>query len=163
MMAKFALEAAAPGNSIAGALDAISACMLAALEQAQAAGALVDIRNPCCHEECFTDRCPENPQAQRLYIDLKRFRQQLAALMSDQLGLDQKRDLLVVMFGEGPAQAAIDEYAATVGRAVKDGSRSIAPSGRVLAGTLVAAPALVRSALSQPRPHTFFGSRRKRR
>ena len=133
--------------------------MLAALEEAQVAGVLVDVRNPTCLEECFTDRWPENLQTQRVYIDdLKRFRQQLGALMSDKFGLDQKRDLLVAMFGEGPAQAAIDDYVTKIGRAVSDGRRAIASSGRVLAGTVVTVPALVRPALSQPRAHTFFGS-----
>jgi hypothetical protein len=162
MQAQFALNAAVPGNSISGALDAISAHMLSELEKAQAKGVLVDVRNPRCPEELFTDRWPENLQAQQVYIgDLKRFRLQLAALMSD-LALDQKRDLLVAMFGEGPAQSAIDEYAAKIGRSVQSGSRSVTSSGRVVAATAAAAPALVRPALSQPRAHTFFGTFCKR-
>jgi hypothetical protein len=164
MMAKFAAETPVPGASIAGALDAIAGAILAALEAAERAGTLLDVRNPKCDDDCFTDRWPEDRTAQRTYIeDLKLFRRQLAALMSDQYTLDQKRDLLVAMFGEGPAQSAIDDYAAMIGRAVQSGQRTIAPTGKVLPAVGVAAPSIISSASAQPRGHTFYGIPWRRR
>lgn len=159
MLAKLAAETTTPGASIAWALDAISAKVFDALEEADRAGVLVDVRNPRCEDERFTDRWPEDRQAQRLYIeDLRLFRTQLANLMSAQFSLPQKRDLLVAMFGVGPAQSVIDEYVDTLGRAVEMGKRYVAPSGRVIPATVAASAAVASTAYAQPRTHTFFGS-----
>lgn len=163
MMAKFSGDAAVPGSSIAGALFAITEVALANLEVADRAGKLVDIRNPKCADDRFTDRWPENQAAQRTYIDdLKLFRQQLEFLMSDRYTLPQKQDLLTKMFGEGPAQSVVEEYASSLGRAIQSGQRTIAPGGRVMPAAAVAAPAVVRSSPAQARPHTFYGSRWRR-
>jgi hypothetical protein len=157
MIAAFAGESAVPGNSISGALDAIVSHMLDVLSTAQAEGRLVDVRNPRCSVDRFTDRWPENLSAQSTYIDdLKIFRRQLAAVMSDELSLPEKRKLLALMFGEGPAQAVIDDFAARIGKSVREGTRDIGVTGRVL--PVAAAPAVVRPATAQPRGHTFYGS-----
>jgi hypothetical protein len=164
MMAKLAAEASVPGSSIAGALGAISLKILLTLEGAELAGALVDVRNPCCAGERYTDRWPEDRAAQRTYIeDLKLFRHQLEALMSDRLMLDQKRDILVRMFGEGPAQSVIADYAASIGQSVSSGNRSIGPSGRVIPAAVAGLSSASTTALSQPRGHTFFGTSWKHR
>jgi hypothetical protein len=159
MMAAFAGTTEVPSGSIASALEAISAMMLNALETGEREHKLIDVRNPKCREDRFTDRWPENHAAQRTYIeDIKLFRRQLAALMSDQLTLEQKQDLLVAMFGEGPAQAAVEEYAATIGRAVQSGARTVGLSGKVVPIAGVAAPAIVAPPAAQPRGHTFYGT-----
>lgn len=163
MLAKFAGDSPMPTGSIAAALDAISGTILSALEAAEAAGVLIDVRNPTCNEDRFTDRWPENRAAQWTYIvDLKLFRRQLYDLMNGALGLDEMRDLLVEMFGEVPAQSTIEEEAARQGYAIKSGQRAIAPTGRVIPTLGVAAPAIVSPALAQPRGHTFFGTRWKK-
>ncbi|MBK9080726.1 MAG: nucleotidyltransferase [Rhizobiales bacterium] len=159
MMAKIAAETSAPGASIAGALEAIASAIQMTLETAEREVRLVEVKNPKCADEHFTDRWPENRDAQRLYIeDLKLLRKQLAALMSDRLMLDEKRDLLVEMFGEGPAQSTVDEYAASIGKAVRTGDRFVSPIGRVLPAA-AAAPFILKSGPAQPRPHTFYGTR----
>lgn len=151
MMAKIAAETSVPGASIAGALESIAGAIQSTLEAAEREERLVDVRNPRCQDERFTDRWPENRQAQRLYIeDLKLLRQQLAALMSDSLMLDQKRDLLVAMFGEGPAQSTVDEYAATIGRSIQSGNRLVSPLGRIVPSVAAAAPFVVKSGPAQP-------------
>lgn len=157
MMARFSGDAAVPGSSISGALDAIVGVALATLEAADKRGEIADVRNPMCSDDRFTDRWPENLAAQRTYIqDLKLFRNQLADLMSDHLTLDQKRALLVEMFGEGPAQLVVEDYAASLGQAIQSGQRIISGSGRVIP---VTAPAIVSASPTQARPHTFYGSR----
>ena len=138
MLAKMAAETVTSGASIAWALDAISAKVLSVLEDAERTGVLIDVRNPRCEDERLTDRWPEDRQAQRLYIsDLRSFRTQLANLMSEEFSLPQKRNLLAAMFGVGPAQAVIDEYADSLGRAVEIGKRYVAPSGRVVPATVL--------------------------
>jgi hypothetical protein len=159
MIAAFAGETAVPGNSISGALDAITEHMLSVLSIAQAQGQIVDIRNPRCTADRFTDRWPENLAAQATYIeDLKLFRHQLAAIMSDGLSLEDKRKLLALMFGEGPARAVVEDFASRIGESVRLGTRRIGATGRVVPAA-VAAPAIVTAASAQPRSHTFYGSR----
>lgn len=156
MMARIAGSTRASDTSISGALEAISGAILSELENAEAIGALADVRNPRCQEDRFTDRWPETLAAQTLYInDLKLFRAQLAQLMSPELGLDAKRDLLVQMFGEGPAESVIADYADALARSVRTGQRVNAPSGRVTPVVSVVAPAVVTA--SPPRKHTFYG------
>lgn len=162
-LAKIASDTSMPRSSIAEALDSLSGAVLAALENAEARGELVDIRNPKCPGERFTDRWPENRAAQRLYIeDLKTLRKQLAILMSPDFTLDQKRDLLTAMFGEGPAEAVVKDYAERLGQSVRTGNRAVASTGRIIpaaaASATIAAPAVAR-----PRDHTFYGERWKRR
>lgn len=159
MMANFAAQTAMPGTSISGALDVLSGAILAALEAAEARGQLIDVENPKCKGERFTDRWPENRAAQRTYIeDLRIFRKQLAGLMSENYTLAQKRDLLVAMFGEGPADTVVKDYAARLGRSISTGVRGTAPSGRVIPAA-AAAGVISSPALAQPRGHTFYGSK----
>ncbi|MGO9685356.1 MAG: hypothetical protein ACLPTZ_22755 [Beijerinckiaceae bacterium] len=158
MIATFAGETAVPGNSISGALDAITGHMLSRLSAAQAEGRLIDVRNPRCPVDRFTDRWPENLSAQFVYIeDLKIFRGQLAAVMRDELSLEEKRKLLALMFGEGPARAVVEDFAARIGESVRQGTRRIGASGRVLPAA-VATPAIIKPAAARPRGHTFYGS-----
>lgn len=163
MLAKVAAETALPGTSIAEALDRVVRALQSILEAAERENRLADVRNPRCIDECFTDRWPENRAAQRVFIDdLKLLHQQLADLMSEKLRLDQKRDILVEMFGEGPAQSAVDELAARVGQSVKNGQRIVSGTGRVIPVAAAAAPAAA-SAATKPRPHTFYSDRRPKR
>jgi hypothetical protein len=160
MIAAFSGETAVPGNSISGALDMISDRMLAALTNAQSEGCAIDVRNPRCCEDRFTDRWPEDLSAQATYIeDLILFRQQLGALMSGDISLERKSNLLILMFGEGPARAVVEDFSARLGQSVREGTRRIAPSGRVVPSA-VAAPTIFKPTPAQPRTHTFYGSRR---
>ena len=133
------------------------------MEQAERDGVLIDVRNPRCEDERFTDRWPEDSLAQRVYIeDLKLFRRQLAALQSQGLSLADKRKILADMFGIGPAQSVIDELNAKIGDAVQTGQRMIAPTGRVIAAATAPTIVGISRAAAQPRGHTFFGSRWRR-
>lgn len=157
LLAKFAADNSKPSASISETLDALSFAVLIELEVAEAKGELLKVENPKCQGEWFTDRWPEDRAAQRTYIeDLKLFRKQLTALMSANYPLDQKRDLLTAMFGEGPAEAVVKDYAERLGKSVQTGARSVAPSGRIIPAS-AAAIAAVSPAMAQPRGHTFFG------
>lgn len=156
MLSRFAGSTPTPSTSIAGALDNIAAAILQALEDAEARQQLIDVRNPKCQPDKFTDRWPENRAAQQLYIlDLRLLRRQLAELMSDRLPLDKKRDLLIAMFGEGPARAAVDRYSQILSEAVRTGKRVASASGRVIPAV---ATAVGMPSITQARPHTFYGT-----
>jgi Second Messenger Oligonucleotide or Dinucleotide Synthetase domain len=164
MMAKFATDCQLPSGTISGALDVISGAMLSALQVAEAKGELIDVRNPTCNEDRFTDRWPEDRAAQQTYIaDLKKFRHELNALMTGNFDLEEMQELLVEMFGEGPARSAIEEQAKVLGRAVETGARGIGVAGRVITSTVIGAPSIITSAMAKPRPHTFYGERWKKK
>lgn len=157
MLSCLASELDLEGRSLIDCLDAVSANILAALETAERDNRLIDIRNPECEADCFTDRWPENRQAQQLYIsDLREFRKKLARLTSGTLDLEQMKDLLQEMFGEQPAAEAINEYAKELGRTIRDGQRDHERSGRIKP---VPAAAAAISSPSIARPHTFYGGR----
>lgn len=158
MLSCMTVEVARPGRSIGEALDVISKYVLDELEQAHSTGRLIEVRNPTCPQDCFTDRWPENLDAQAQYIrDLKKFRQQLAQLFDNRLSLKEKGRVLADMFGEHPAQTVIDEYSKRLGEVVRTGNRIVGAAG----GVIPAAPAIA-SQQPQPKPHTFFGTRWKK-
>ncbi len=156
-LAKITADTARPGSSIGQALQTLSGAVLAELETAETHGQLIDVQNPKCPGEHYTDRWPENRAAQRLYIeDIKVFRKQLAAILSPDFTLDQKRDLLIAMFGEGPAMAVVKDYAERLGRSIQTGTRSVALTGRIIPAVVAAAASSVPAA-AQFRGHTFYG------
>lgn len=149
-------QVATQGSSISGALDAISGALLKELEAADRAGRPVDVRNPRCEDDCFTDRWPEDLTAQRQYIeDLREFQGQLVELMAEG-SLEDKFDLLKEMFGEEPAQSAIEHYARELGSAVSQGARSIGRSGQIITGA-GASGAAASAHAKRPRDHRFYG------
>ncbi|MFC2950820.1 nucleotidyltransferase [Marinicaulis aureus] len=154
MMAAVMVDAVIEGASISQALFAITGDLLERLESAEREGRLVDIRNPKCRDDAFTDRWPEHRESQRLYIgDLKLFRVQLKDLISGERDLEEQRALLTEMFGEGPAVSVIEDYASRLSEAVRTGARHHLVTGRV-------APAIIGATSAVPaaaRPHTFYG------
>lgn len=147
---------ATQGSEISGALETISGALLDELEAAERTGRLVDVHNPRCDADRFTDRWPENLAAQRQYIvDLREFRAQLAQLMAEG-SLENKSELLKKMFGEEPARSVIEHYWRELDSAVSQGTRSISTSGRIITGVGASGAATSASA-RQPRSHRFYG------
>lgn len=151
-------HAATPGSRISDALEAISRTILGELEHAERAGRLIDLRNPCCEPDRFTDRWPENRAAQRRYIeDLHEFRAQLEQLMAEG-SLEDKAKLLKAMFGEDPADSVIKDYARGLGASVASGSRHVGRSGRIVTG-VAGAGAAGSPGAGRARGHTFHGGK----
>ncbi len=154
MLAAVMIETVAAGTSISEALSAITGKLLERLEAAERNECLIDIRNPKCTDDTYTDRWPEHREAQRIYIDdLKLLRSQLRELMSGELDLEEKKALLSEMFGEGPAAAVIEDYASRLSDAVRTGARRHLTTGRV-APTIIGATS---GSAAAARPHTFYG------
>jgi hypothetical protein len=159
MKSKFTADVARPGLTLTDALDQLSVHALEQIAQADRNGELVDVRNPMCREDRFTDRWPENLAAQRVHLnDLKEFRRQLAALRSGELSMAEMRDLLVLMFGEGPAQSAVDDLAAVQGEAVRNNTRRVGAGRGGVSIAAVAAPAIVTPGTVRAAGHSFYGS-----
>lgn len=123
------------------------------LAQANALAMRAEIRNPAWTLDLFTDRWPENLDAQRLFMqDLDRFIAALERARTAAAG-DLER-ILATLFGERVTTEALVEQAARQGRPFSATSALVQPrSGRVLTG---AAQPSVAGAV-RPRAHTFFG------
>ncbi|MGB3553184.1 MAG: nucleotidyltransferase [Jannaschia sp.] len=155
MLSCFALEAARPGRLIAEALVETANHIHRRLKAAQAAGELIDLRNPRDREDRFTDRWPATLNDQATFIaDLEWFARKLAVLLDETRPLRERGDALEALFGEGPGRAALDETMDALGR---DG-----PVIEHKAATLHATPPLASPRIAPAKPvsgraNTFYG------
>lgn len=163
MLAALSLKCEAPLGSISAALMALATYILQQLEVAKGLGKLIHVVNPTCQGDCFTDRWPENHDAQNLYIsDLKLFISQLKALSDPYQSLDNMQSLLMKMFGERVAIDAIDENARNRGILIQKGQRISSPTGSVIPAIMGSA-ALCSPAVAKTPGHTFFGNQWRRK
>ncbi|GJM01323.1 MAG: nucleotidyltransferase [Methyloligella sp.] len=129
--------------------------ILRGLKDAQARNQLIDVSNPRCHEDKFTDRWPGNLQEQGQFIgDLNNFVEKIKLLRSGDLSLDEMGKLLESLFGESPAKAAVNRY---IDRLAKHGEQNrIAhnKNGRI---SLISAGASIASTPAIAKPNTFYG------
>lgn len=165
MMAKVVADNAGQTRTLSEELIFQTTQLRNLLAVAQSRGARVDVRNPTCHDERFTDRWPEDLRAQQLFIDdLDHFIEKLESLRGE-ADLAKMRKVLADLFGERVALEAVKEVNRVVGGRVVEGlSLHVPGSGRILLPTtaqtaavsagLAAVPAIARAT---PR-HTHFGS-----
>lgn len=150
-------QVATEGARISEALAAICNGLLRELDAAEREGRLIDVRNPRCEADRFTDRWPEDRAAQRRYIDdLRTFRDQLFELIAENSPKD-KAELLEQMFGEDPAQSVIEHYARAYGSAISQGAHGVGPSGRIVTGVTAACTGAPAARATPPPPHRFYG------
>jgi len=155
MLSRLVIDVARPGSSLLEALARSCQHIIDTLQAAEALGQCVDIRNPRCEHDRFTDRWPEDLRAQRIYIeDLLLLRQQLHVLTNGQLSLPEMRDLLAQMFGEGPAQSAIEDIAELHGLAIQ--RPAIAAPARI--SSIAAVPTSARISGGRAPSHSFYGT-----
>lgn len=134
--------------------------ILAFFEESERRLSLVEVRNPACQDDVFTDRWPGSLTEQRVFInDLRDLVKKLERLVSG-CGLAEIQDILVDLFGERPAQAAVKGFNQTTGDAIV-GGRSFhdTQGGRFdlgASGVTAATPSIV-SVRATPK-HTNFGS-----
>lgn len=144
--------------------------LLKVFEEAHTSGRLVNVRNPRCDEDDFTDRWPANLDEQALFIsDLRDFQVKAARIMDEDCDLSEMQSIMADLFGEKPTLTAFEDYADHVGDAVKSGEIAVDDRGRVnLTGSGIAGAASVitgsKAASSQTAPkHKFYGKPFKRR
>ncbi|MCC6787768.1 MAG: nucleotidyltransferase [Hyphomonadaceae bacterium] len=131
-----------------------AAAFRAKLINANAIAECVEIRNPEWEPDLFTDRWPENLDAQRLFInDLNRF---IAALEKARSATsDELERIFATLFGERVTTDVLSEKAAREGTRFSAPGPSVQPrSGRVVASTST----LGGGSVVRPRKQTFFGS-----
>ena len=124
------------------------------LTRADAAGALIDLRNPMLPEDHLTDRWPGTLGVQRKYIqDLNQF---IVALDKGRAteSVVELQQILVGLFGERTAKGVVEDFYKRGGRVLAEGaSKVLAGSGIAIAGvaSAQAAPTV------QSPPHKFWG------
>lgn len=130
--------------------------MLAVFRLAHEQGSMIFASNPTCEDDILTDRWPADLSDQAVFIrELTDFAIKLRPLRGE-IALPEIQQTLEDLFGEKPAQSAVNDHVRRVGQDVgSTGSRFMPGKAAIpaaVAGT-VAAPSNVRSAPS----HKFFG------
>jgi hypothetical protein len=170
MLSKMVADHRSSGVSLVDELEFQAQRIFGNLRVAKHNGRLIDVRNPRCPDDNFTDRWPMNHGEQNMFIsDLEHLLAQIAKLRAP-LSIDIKRAILVDLFGEHPTAWAFDHLANSLEKASHDGTlrQRTSNGGQIalaaLSGTTIhSAAALARSAqpesglIRTPR-NTFYGS-----
>lgn len=138
------------------------------LAAAQRSGRILEVRNPTCHPDLFTDRWPGNLSAQRVFLsDMVMFVEKLESLKGE-CDLSTMQATLAELFGEKATVEAVKQLNQRMGRQIVDGqSRHVPGAGRIVlpapaaVATLGAVSAIPAGARATP-THTHFGSPRRR-
>jgi hypothetical protein len=102
----------------------------------------VTVRNPAYPDDVFTDRWPEDEQAQDVFSnDLRRMIIEMYKLRNERLSLPEKTELLKRVFGESVASRAIESQLDAGRHEMEAGRFNVGSRGAAL-GT-VAAPAII--------------------
>ncbi|MDH3664031.1 MAG: hypothetical protein OEU92_29130, partial [Alphaproteobacteria bacterium] len=123
--------------------------------KAKEACELIQVANPRCPSDCFTDRWPGNHRAQDEYIrDLRLFLRQLTVLFDESLSMRDRAKALREMFGETVGQEVMKDFGDELGQAVQSGNHQLGTSGGILlpAATIISPQPKVPS-------NTFYGVR----
>lgn len=154
MLSCLALEVAEAGRTIGQNLAIIANHVLNRLVRAKSVGELIQVENPCCPGDVFTDRWPEDHRGQDLLIgDMRHFLVQLEQFFDERRSFKDRARTLELMFGEAVAKQVVDAFAAETGEIVKSGNHLLGVAGGVFAtpATVAAKPAT--------RANTFYGSK----
>lgn len=133
----------------------------AVFEAHQREGSLIEVRNPTCQEDIFTDRWPANLDAQGVFLrDLGRLVERLEEFCGE-CTLARMQQILTELFGERPALEVVKQFTEHAGISIADGrSRHLPERGRFVlpaaASIAAVAPTIGRAT---PR-HTHFGGGR---
>ena len=158
LLARWVAGAAGHTGSLLDELRHQARAMRAAILGSHALGQLIDVRNPVCEADDFTDRWPKNLTEQQVFLndldDLIRKLERLAGECS----LDEMRTILSDLFGEEPARDAIVAFNRRSGGAIARGQSHHDPNGGrfALAGSGVVAATVSPSVRATP-AHTNFG------
>lgn len=154
MFSCLSLEVAEAGRTIGQNLKIIAEHILDRLIRAKSVGKLLNVENPVCQGDVFTDRWPVDQTDQDLLIgDMRLLLRQLAELFDDRRSFKDRSKTLEDMFGETVARQVADEFAVEMGQSVRSGSHLLG-----VAGGIVSAPTLVSAKPAAPR-NTFYGTK----
>lgn len=103
-----------------------------AIDAAEKQTAVLEVRNPAWHPDIFTDRWPENREAQRMFArDLRVLIHDLRRLRDEDLAPAEKLRILKEHFGETPANYAFNAYGKAQESTRSQGRTRVSSSGRI--------------------------------
>ena len=152
MMSKLVADAAGQTSTLSEELLHQAREMLAFFERSHEAGQRVHVQNPVCPRDVLTDRWPANLSDQAVFVkDLRRLVECLQKLHD--CDLDEIKQIMVELFGEGPTVDAIERFVERMGRDIKQGkSKHLRNGGRVVA------PSAAAAGVATPK-HKFYGGK----
>ena len=149
LMSKLVADAAGRTSTLSKELLHQAREMLAFFERSHQARQCVYVENPACPRDVLTDRWPANFDNQAVFVkDLRRLVERLKQLQD--CNLDEIRQIMVKLFGEGPTADAVKHF---VERELRRGKRRhLRNGGRVaLLGVAV-------TGITTPK-HKFYGGK----
>lgn len=153
MLSCLALEVAEAGRTIGQNLLIISQHVLGRLQHARCESSLIQVENPRCNGDIFTDRWPENHAAQNHMIDdMELLLQQLKVLLDEERSIRDRQEALISMFGEEVGRLVIDQLGRELGAAIRTGAHGFSALGGIAAGSAQA------KTTPKAKPSTFYGS-----
>ena len=140
-LAAIALDAGPVAPSLVNETIAVAHVIRTKLQDRSSPRGTVQVLNPAFPIDVFTDRWPEDINAQRVFDhDMAHLITQLERLRDEDLSLQQKSDLLNDLFGESAATYAIESHLDARRREMEAGRLQFGPKGKVAVG--LAAPAV---------------------
>jgi hypothetical protein len=138
-LAAIALNAGPVAATLVDETIAVATAIRIKLQDRSSPRGTVQVLNPAYPLDVFTDRWPENINAQSQYdADLRRLITQLYRLRNDALSLADKQEVLKELFGETAAQYAIESHLDSRRREMEAGRLRVGPTGKIASG--IAAP-----------------------
>ena len=159
MLSCYAGRAAKPGMRLSDMLIRISQAIVADIENASIYGRRLQVANPVCPDDVFTDRWPESIGQQNEFASfLRELIAGIEAARGGKIMADRLMDWMRGTFGDRVVTRAADRVADQLGRAVVTSQQGYSRRG----GLLLPTPGLAAATLAKPsvvaaRPHTFFG------
>ena len=139
--------------------------LYACIEEAHRQRQLVSVLNPCCPDDCFTDRWPSSLAEQQIYLeDLADFIAKMSFLIEEDCDLETMRAVMADLFGEQPTGEVFKSFNRSLGNRVQGSGTVYAPgTSRLDLGKTGIAPVVgISSASASPArttpPHRFYGS-----
>jgi hypothetical protein len=163
MLSCHAGHAAKPGLTLSAMLIRQALWTFNAINIAESAGQLLDVRNPEMATDKFTDRWPENRAQQRSFAAaLHAFADGLEAILRGDVELEDVQEWLRKCFGPQVVSRSIKAMNERNGRAIASRAHGYQKSGALY---VPSAPAIITGAVSlgsnvPARAHTNMGERR---
>ena len=152
MMSKLVADAAGQTNTLFEEVLHQAQEMLAFFQRSHQAHRRVHVENPACPRDVLTDRWPTNLGDQEVFVkDLRRLVERLEQLQDCDLG--EIRQIMVVLFGEGPTADAVERFMESVGQGVRRGKSQHRRNG----GSVVV-PGAAATGIATPK-HKFYGGK----
>lgn len=136
VLAALALEIAPAGTGLTDELLNIAEHIGEKLRQHIQRRETLEVRNPACIQDVFTDRWPQDVATQDVYVrDLQHLQRQLSRLRGDNPTITEMRTILDDLFGETAAGFAVEKFLDASRHAADRGAMRFGQTGRVLTGS----------------------------